>query len=132
MFHHVAVGVPEGRCPSPYVGMMDSFNDFIHITIKPENLFARLTTVLVSAKDGIYALVGKLRQGTKETVTCEYMFDSEKGWTQQKAEQWIETQNNTTKNSVKIQEKVESKPEPEESLDAYEVLAKSRRLLCLR
>ena len=29
MFHHVAVGVPEGRCPSPYVGMMDSFNDFL-------------------------------------------------------------------------------------------------------
>jgi hypothetical protein len=132
MFHHVAVGVPEGRCPSPYVGMMDSFNDFLHISVKPEHLFARLTTVLVSAKDGIYALVGKLRQGTKETLTCEYMFDSEKGWTQQKAEQWVKTQTNNAENSVKIQEKLESKPEPEESLDAYEVLAKSRRLLCLR
>jgi hypothetical protein len=86
MFHHVAVGVPEGRCPSPYVGLMDSFNDFLHVTVRPEHLFARLTTVLVSAKDGVYALVGKLRQGKKETVTCEYMFDSEKGWTKEKAE----------------------------------------------
>jgi hypothetical protein len=35
MYHHIAVGVPEGRCPSPYVGMMDSFNDFLHVNVRP-------------------------------------------------------------------------------------------------
>jgi len=89
MYHHVAVGVPEGRCPSPYCGIMDSFSDFLRVNVQPQQLFSRLTTVLVSAKEGIYALVGKLRQGSKETVTSELMFDAEKGWTQEKAEAWI-------------------------------------------
>ena len=40
------------------------------------------------------------------------MFDSEKGWTQDKAEQWVDTQTNIAENSVKPQEKLESKPEP--------------------
>jgi hypothetical protein len=127
MFHHVAVGVPEGRCPSPYVGMMDSFNDFLHLTVRPEHLFARLTTVLVSAKDGVYALVGKLKQGTKETVTCEYMFDSEKGWTHEKAEAWVASQKNAVEQPADPPKVKESKPK--EKLDAFEVLAKSRLLL---
>lgn len=95
MYHHVAVGVPEGRCPSPYCGIMDSFADFVRVTLQPQMMFARLTTVLVSAKDGVYALVGKLRQGTKETVTCELMFDAEKGWTLEKAEAWMKEHKNS-------------------------------------
>ena len=130
MFHHVAVGVPEGRCPSPYVGIMDAFNDFLHVTVTPEHLFSRLTTVLVSAKDGVYALVGKLRQGTKETVTCEYMFDSEKGWTKTKAEEWVTDQKNALEKPANPPEI--PKPKPKEKLNAFEVLAKSRRLLCSR
>jgi len=131
MFHHVAVGVPEGRCPSPYVGLMDSFNDFVRVTVRPEQLFARLTTVLVSARDGVYALVGKLRQGTKETVTCELMFDSEKGWTQEKAEGWAKEHKNDAglnDGDPGVQETVPLVP-AESKLDAFEVLAKSRRLL---
>ena len=130
MCHHVAVGVPEGRCPSPYVGLMDSFNDFLHITVRPEHLFARLTTVLVSAKDGVYALVGKLRQGTRETVTCEYMFDSENGWTKEKAEDWVASQENSIEQPVDPLDVTE--PESQERLNAFEVLAKSRKLLCSR
>ena len=123
MYHHIAVGVPEGRCPSPYVGMMGSFNDFLKVNVRPQELFSRLTTVLVSAKDGVYALVGKLRQGTKETVTCELMFDAEKGWTQEKAEAWAKEHKNSTERETP---KPSTKPE---SLDPFEVLAKSRRLL---
>ena len=103
--------------------MMDSFNDFLHVTIRPQNLFSRLTTVLVSAKDGIYAHVGKLRQGTKETVTCELMFDAEKGWTQERAEAWAYEHKNST-------ERETPKPSPQpKPLDPFEVLAKSRRVL---
>jgi len=131
MFHHVAVGVPEGRCPSPYVGLMDSFNDFVRVTVRPEQLFARLTTVLVSARDGVYALVGKLRQGTKETVTCEWMFDSEKGWTKEKAEDWVAAQKNSAKSDADPPADTPSVLVAEK-LDAFEVLAKSRRLLCSR
>jgi hypothetical protein len=77
----------------------------------------------VSAKDGIYALVGKLRQGTKETVTCELMFDGEKGWTQDKAEAWA-------KEHKKSAERDSPEPSPKsEPLDPFEVLAKSRKVL---
>jgi len=95
VFYHVAVGVPEGRCPSPYCGIMDSFSDFVRVSVRPQQLFSRLTTVRVSVKEGIYALVGKLRQGTKETVTSELMFDAEKGWTQEKAEAWAKEHKNS-------------------------------------
>ncbi len=139
MFHHVAVGVPEGRCPSPYVGMMDSFNDFVRVIVRPEHLFARLTTVLVSAKDGVYALVGKLRQGTKETLMCEWMFDTEKGWTQENAEAYVKAQKNSAKSPTKTREvshgskgKKEIAVPSEPKLNSYEVLAKSRRLLSSR
>jgi hypothetical protein len=131
MFHHIAVGVPEGRCPSPYVGMMDSFNEFIKVNIKPQHLFARLTTVVVSEQDGIYALVGKLRQGTKETLTCEYMFDSEKGWTQEKAEAHVKTKFNAADSPTK-EDTQSAKEDAAEKLDPYEVLAESRKLLNLQ
>ena len=127
MYHHVAVGVPEGRCPSPYVGLMDSFNDFLRVTVRPQQMFSRLTTVLVSAKDGVYALVGKLRQGTKETVTCELMFDSAKGWTKERAEAWAKLHKNSTEGeNNQSSSKPELKPK---SLDPFEVLEKSRRIL---
>ena len=105
---------------------MDSFNDFLRVTVRPQQLFSRLTTVLVSAKDGIYALVGKLRQGTKETLTCELMFDAEKGWTQEKAEAWTKEHKNSTENDIP---KPSPKPEP---LDPFEVLTQSRKIIYSR
>jgi hypothetical protein len=93
VFHHVAVGVPEGRCPPPYCGLMDSFDDFLRVKVRdPEAFSSRMSTVLLSAKNGIYALAGKLRSGAG-TFVREYMFDTKKGWTREKAEEWAKTQN---------------------------------------
>jgi hypothetical protein len=141
VFHHIAVGIPEGRCPSPYVGMMDSYNsynDFLRVSVIPQHLFSRLSTIVVSGKRGIYALVGKLMQGTKDTVTCEYMFDKKLGWTKEKAEAEAkklskkadQTKNQTTQNSLdelpKTSEKLDNK------LDPYTVLEESCKLLGLK
>jgi len=95
VFHHVAVGVPEGRCPPPYCGLMDSFDDFLRVKVRePEVFSSRMSTVLLSAKNGIYALAGKLRSGAG-TFVREYMFDVNKGWTREKAEQWAKKQNDS-------------------------------------
>jgi len=141
VFHHIAVGIPEGRCPSPYVGMMDSYNsynDFLRVSVTPERLFSRLTTVVVSDKKGIYALVGKLMHGTKETVTCEYMFDKKMGWTKEKAEAQAKKLSNQANSSKKQMIKNSSEDSSknseclEKKLDPYEVLEESRKLLGLR
>lgn len=97
MFGHVAVGIPEGRCPSPFCGMsMDSFDSFLRVTVRDPALFTcRLTTVLMNAKDGVYALVGKLRKNLGvsgwaegDAVVRDFLFDASKGWTPEKAEAW--------------------------------------------
>jgi len=95
VFAHIAVGVPEGRCPGPYLGMLENSSDFLHVSLKPQGLFRSIATVMVSAKEGVYAVVGKLRDGSKETVTSEFVFDRELGWTDEKAEAYVKVHKNS-------------------------------------
>lgn len=104
MFGHVAAGVPEGRCPSPFCGMaVDSLfakahNDpeetanFIHIPIRDKNLFVDGSdrTITLSANEGIEAVVGKLKSDPEgKTHIQKYMFAKAKGWTMEKAQAWV-------------------------------------------
>ena len=138
VFAHIAVGVPEGRCPGPYLGMLENSNDFLRICLKPQALFRSIATVRVSDKEGVYAVVGKLRNGTKETVTSELVFDREKGWTDKKAAEYVKehsvgaanedsdagaAKNLVAHSSVKPSVNVVPKYDP------IKVLAKSRLLL---
>ncbi|MBM4400782.1 MAG: DUF2213 domain-containing protein, partial [Crenarchaeota archaeon] len=95
MFGHVAVGVVEGRCPSPFCGMsMDSFGSFLRVCVRDPALFVscRLSTVALDAKAGVYALVGKLRgEQSGDAVVRDYMFEVAKGWTLEEAEAWVKT-----------------------------------------
>jgi hypothetical protein len=99
MFGHVAVGVPEGRCPSPFCGLqMDSFDGFLRVNVRDSGLFAcRLSTLAVNVKDGVYALVGKLKKNllpsgfaSGDAVAREYLFDVSMGWTPEKAQAWVQ------------------------------------------
>ena len=98
MFGHVAVGVVEGRCPSPFCGLqMDSAEGFLTVNVRDPNLFAcRLSTLTVDAAQGIFALVGKLKDNITITgyssgaaLIRDYLFDAVKGWTPEKAQAWI-------------------------------------------
>jgi hypothetical protein len=125
MFGHVAVGVVEGRCPSPFCGMnMDSYSSFLRVCVRDPALFVscRLSTVALDAKAGVYALVGKLRgEQSGDAVVRDYMFEVAKGWTSEKAEAWVETR----------MDEAEAE-EPAEVLNPLEVLARSRRLVFSR
>jgi hypothetical protein len=102
MFGHVAAGVPEGRCPSPFCGMnVDSFKphkdpeeteNFIHIPIRDKGLFVdgNDRTITLSADEGIEAVVGKLKSDPEgKTHIQKYMFAKAKGWTMEKAQAWV-------------------------------------------
>lgn len=98
LFGHVAVGVPEGRCPSPFCGLqMDSFDGFLRINVRDPGLFAyRLSTLAVNAKEGVYALVGKLKKNllpsgyaSGDAVACDFLFETAKSWTPEKAEAYV-------------------------------------------
>jgi hypothetical protein len=98
MFGHVAVGVVEGRCPGPFCGVqMDSFDGFLRVKVRDAALFAcRLSTLAVDAKAGVFALVGKLKANltasgyaSGDAVVREYLFESSKGWTPDKAQAWV-------------------------------------------
>jgi hypothetical protein len=144
VFAHIAVGVPAGRCPGPYLGMLENSSDFLRVCLKPQGLFRSIATVMVSAKEGVYAVVGKLRDGTKETVTSELVFDWEKGWNDKKAAEYVKKHSGAANEpSVSAAKNLVSggssvKPPVKQSVnvvpkyDPIEVLAKSRRLLCLR
>ena len=125
MFGHVAVGVVEGRCPSPFCGMnMDSYSSFLRVCVRDPALFVscRLSTVALDAKAGVYALVGKLRgEQSGDAVVRDYMFEVDKGWTLEKAEAWVETRMDEAETD-----------EPDEVLNPLEVLARSRRLVFSR
>ncbi len=104
MFGHVAVGVPEGRCPAPFCGLqMDSFDGFLRVNVLDPSLFAcRLSTLAVNAKEGVYALVGKLKKNllpsgfaSGDAATREYLFEVSKGWTPEKAQAWVQENNDT-------------------------------------
>ena len=98
MYGHVAVGLPEGRCPSPYCGMqMDGFDNFLRVRVRDVSLFTcRLTSIAVDVAAGVFALVGKLKSNLErsgyargDALPCEYMFDTAKGWTPERANAWI-------------------------------------------
>ena len=130
MFGHVAVGVAEGRCPAPFCGLqMDSFDGFLRVNVKDPALFAcRLSTLAVNAKEGVYALVGKLKQNlmpsgyaSGDAIAREYLFDVSKGWTPDKAQAWVK-ENFDIEDSSNI-------GKSEDALKPSEVLAHSRMLL---
>ena len=133
MFGHVAVGVPEGRCPSPFCGLqMDSFDGFLRVNVRDPSLFAcRLSTLAVNAKEGVYALVGKLKKNLQpsgyasgDAVVRDFLFEVGKGWTPERADSWVQEHGDSSDTT--------SMPgglDARSSLDPGEVLARSRRLL---
>jgi len=131
MFHHVAVGIPEGRCPSPYCGILDSFDDFLRVGVHPAGEFScRLTTVLLSAGRGIYAQVGKLRSQVG-TFVKEYLFDVNRGWTLPAAQEWVKSNHNLTED-LRSASRIESKEVRGKLpglLNPLEVITQSRHLL---
>jgi hypothetical protein len=102
MFGHVAAGVPEGRCPSPFCGMnVDSFKPhmdpevtekYVRIRVRDPDLFVdgSFRTIVLSAEQGIHAVIGKLKSDPGgSTVIQNYMFELAKDWTIEKAQAWI-------------------------------------------
>jgi hypothetical protein len=104
MFGHVAVGVAEGRCPSPFCGMaVDSLIDkphadpevtenYVRIRVREPDLFVdgSFRTIVLSADQGIHAIIGKLKSDPSgSTVIQNYMFEIAKGWTMEKAQAWV-------------------------------------------
>jgi len=103
MFGHVAAGVAEGRCPSPFCGMsVDSLlrphkdpevtENYVRIRVRDPNLFVEgsFRTIVLSAKEGIHAIIGKLKSDPSgSTVIQNYMFELAKGWTMEKAQAWV-------------------------------------------
>ena len=130
MFGHVAAGVPEGRCPSPFCGLgCDSFkvkrlspqvtDKFIRVSIRDPELFVEdsFRTIAVSAKEGVHAVVGKLRSDLLGNAAVQnYAFDMGKGWTLEKANAWVGKH-------------TDSLPDTAGGLSPVEVLAQSRALL---
>jgi hypothetical protein len=103
MFGHVAAGVPEGRCPSPFCGMnVDSLfvkhfdpeetEDFIHVRVRDPEGFVddSFRTIEIDAEKGIKAVVGKLKSDPEGAMVVQkYIFAKEKDWTLDKAEAWV-------------------------------------------
>jgi hypothetical protein len=103
MFGHVAAGIPEGRCPSPFCGMAvdallrphrdpEETEEFVHVPVRDAGLFVTgsFRTITISEDEGIKAVVGKLKSDPKgSTVIQKYIFDKSKGWTLEKAEAWV-------------------------------------------
>jgi hypothetical protein len=141
VFGHVAVGVPEGRCPSPFCGInADEPSNFLRVRVRDPGLFVscRLTTVVKDARAGIFALVGKLRdklsgQGfaTGEAKTRDLLFDLGKGWSQEKAEAWAKAHQDEIDDlqSTSGGELNDVRGKRLGLLDPLEVLARSRRLV---
>jgi len=136
MFGHVAAGVPEGRCPSPFCGMgCDSFlvksqrrfvcDKFVRFPVRDPGLFERsLRTVVLNSDLGVHAVVGKLKGAAKGTVVQDYLFDLAKGWTSEKAQAWVRENKDSadfTTSEVSL--------DARSSLDPSAVLARSRELL---
>jgi hypothetical protein len=103
-FGHLAAGVSEGRCPSPFCGMsVDSLfakphgdpevtENYVRIRVRDPNLFVdgSFRTIVLSADQGIHAIIGKLKSDpTGSTVIQNYMFELAKGWTMEKAQAWV-------------------------------------------
>jgi hypothetical protein len=103
MFGHVAAGVAEGRCPSPFCGMsVDSLlrihkdpevtENYVRIRVRDPDLFVdgSFRTIVLNADQGIHAIIGKLKSDPSgSTVIQNYMFEIAKGWTMEKAQAWV-------------------------------------------
>jgi len=102
MFGHVAAGVPEGRCPSPFCGMnVDSFKprmdpeeteEFVHIRVRDPEDFVEgsFRTIEIDAEKGIKAVIGKLKSDPQgSTKIQKFIFDKSKDWTMEKAQAWV-------------------------------------------
>jgi hypothetical protein len=160
MFGHVAAGVPEGRCPSPFCGMnVDEFvvksrmdpevtEKYVRIRVRDPDLFldGSFRTVVLSAEQGIHAVIGKLKTNPSgSTVVQNYMFELAKDWTMEKAQAWVKEHRDealpSTSEGSKVrgnvaEEDADFSPEgivdsagADEKLDPLEVLGDSRRLL---
>jgi hypothetical protein len=103
-FGHLAAGVSEGRCPSPFCGMaVDSLfakphgdpevtEKYVRIRVREPDLFVdgSFRTIVLSAKDGVHAVIGKLKSDPQGgTVIQNYMFELAKDWTMEKAQAWV-------------------------------------------
>ncbi len=139
-FGHVAVGVPEGRCPGPYCGFqVDTPEGFLKVNVRDPNLFCcRLSTLTVNANEGVYALVGKLKQNLLasgyaggDALERDFLFEVSKGWTLEKAASWL----NTHKDAAQFTTSIPGKPslqKPKDArskLDPQKALAESRKHL---
>jgi hypothetical protein len=142
MFGHVAAGVPEGRCPSPFCGMaVDSLfakhadpeetEEFVHIRVRDPGDFVdgSFRTIDIDAGKGIKAVIGKLKSDPKgSTIVQKFIFDKSKDWTMEKAEAWVaEHKDSAVPNGPKTQRQNEDSKGKEVTLDPYEELARSRR-----
>ena len=123
MFGHVAAGVPEGRCPSPFCGMnVDSFRPhldpevtekYVRIGVRDPDLFVdnSFRTVVWSADQGIHAVAGKLKSNPSGgTAVQNYMFDLVKDWTMEKAEAWVKEHKDEALPSTSQGSNVRGKP----------------------
>jgi HK97 family phage prohead protease len=72
---------------------VDVTENYIRIRVKNPDLFAEgsFRTIDISKKDGIKAVIGKLKSDPEgSTVVQVYLFDKEK-WTVDEAKKWVET-----------------------------------------
>lgn len=108
---HVAAGIPEGRCPSPFCGMsVDSLfahadpeetEEYIHIRARNPDLFVegKYRTIDIDAEKGIKAVIGKLKNDPDgSTVVQKYIFEKSKGWTMEKAQAWVKEHKDSVEN----------------------------------
>lgn len=143
MFGHVAAGVPEGRCPSPFCGMnVDSLklcmdpevtDKHVRIRVRDPNLFAdgSLRTIVLSADQGIHAVVGKLKSDSGGNMVVQnFMFELAKDWTMEKAQGWVKEHGDSALPSTSRGSDVRGNQVA--LLDPIEVLGCSRRLLSSR
>ena len=116
---------------------MDSFDGFLRVNVRDRSLFAcRLSTLAVNAKEGIYALVGKLKKNLQpsgyasgDAVARDFLFDVGKGWTQEIAEMYAEDHMDSVLLVDGYAASMLGALDARSSLDPGEVLARSRRLL---
>jgi hypothetical protein len=119
-FGHLAAGISEGRCPSPFCGMsVDSLfakphsdpevtEEFVHIRIRDPNLFVdgSFRTINIDAGKGIKAVIGKLKSDPKgSTVVQKFIFDKSKDWTMETAQAWVkEHKDSAAANELSVEE----------------------------
>lgn len=66
----------------------DVTENYIRYRLRDPKAFTSLRTIVLSADQGIKAVVGRLK-GDKKTTLQNYMFDRDKGWTPAKAKEWV-------------------------------------------